>query len=321
MKAFVTGATGFIGSHLVEALFKRGYSLKCLIRSHSNLKWLESLCVQTIQGDCLKADTLNDALEDVDIIFHVAGLTKATRDEDFFTVNTEGTRNIFQAALKHCKNLKRFVLVSSLSAAGPSLNGKPITEETEPHPVSAYGKSKLMAEEIVLKEKDRIPVTIVRPPAVYGPRDRDFFFFFKLINMGIFPYWGKSYYSIVYVDDLVEGIILAAEKPEAEGQIYFFTDNETYSNDEIAATIAEALGKNPFKLPVPKAILTGLALMGGKILSNPSIFNKDKAREIKYNNWTCLSEKAQKELGYEPKVKLREGMKWTANWYRLNRWL
>ncbi|RME62464.1 MAG: NAD-dependent epimerase/dehydratase family protein, partial [Nitrospirae bacterium] len=259
--------------------------------------------------------------EDVDIIFHVAGLTKASKDEDFFIVNTEGTKNILKAAIKNCKNLKRFVLISSLSACGPSFDGKPVTEETAPHPVSAYGKSKLMAEEIVLKEKDKVPVTIVRPPAVYGPRDRDFFFFFKLINMGIYPYWGKSYYSIVYVDDLVEGIILAGEKPEARGQTYFFTDNETYSNDEIASVIAEALEKNPVKLPVPRPILSGLALVGGKILSNPSIFNRDKAREIRYNNWTCLCSKAQKELGYEPKVKLREGMKWTADWYKLNRWL
>jgi nucleoside-diphosphate-sugar epimerase len=321
MKAFVTGATGFIGSHLVEALFKRGYSVKCLIRSRSNLKWLESLCVQTVQGDCLRTDTLEDALEDVDIIFHVAGLTKTNNEEDFFRVNAEGTRNILQAAMKNCKDLKRFVLVSSLAATGPSLDGMPVTEETEPHPVSAYGKSKLMAEEIVLEQMDKIPVTIVRPPAVYGPRDRDFFFFFKLINRGVFPYWGKSFYSIVYVEDLVEGIILTAERPEAVGQRYFFTDNEFHTNDEIAFEIASALDKNPVKIPLPRSLLSGLALIGGKILSNPGIFNRDKAREIRYNNWTCQCLKAQKELGYKPKVKIKEGIKWTADWYRLNRWL
>jgi len=321
MKTFVTGATGFIGSHLVEELFKRDYSVKCLVRSKSNLKWLEGLCVKTIHGDCLKIHTLEDALKDVEIIFHVAGLTKANNEEDFFKVNVEGTRNILKAALKNCKKLKRFVLISSLAAVGPSFDGKPVTEQTNPHPVSAYGKSKLMAEELVLEEKDRIPITIIRPPAVYGPRDKDFFFFFKLIYRGIFPYWGKAYYSIVYIEDLIEGIILAAEKPEAIGEIYFLTDNEFHTNIDIANEIANALEKTPLRLPIPKTLLAGLALMGGKFLSNPSIFNRDKVRELKYNNWTCQCEKARQELGYEPKVRMKEGIKWTADWYKLNRWL
>jgi nucleoside-diphosphate-sugar epimerase len=321
MKALVTGATGFIGSHLAEALLSRGYEVRCLVRSGSNRRWLETLCVEFVEGDCLDEKSLEEAVKGCNYVFHVAGITKACRENDFFCVNVDGTRNLINTVIKYNNKIERFVFISSLAAVGPSLDGRPVNEETEPHPVSVYGKSKLEAERVVLGVTDQIPITIIRPPAVYGPRDRDFYFFFKLIKRGIFPYWGKARYSLVYVDDLINGIIMSAESSEAVGQTYFIADGEVYSNEEIAYEISRILNKNITKVHLPKSIMPFLASIGERFSRGPSIFNKDKVRELKYQHWICDSSKAERELGYKPKVKLSEGLKWTANWYKINRWL
>jgi nucleoside-diphosphate-sugar epimerase len=191
MKALVTGATGFIGSHLCEELAKRGYQVTCLVREKSNLKWIENIDLKLIVGDCKSIDSLFHAVTDIDYVFHLAGLTKACSKNDFFCANTEGTENLIKAVAEKNPKIKRFVYLSSLAAAGPSNNGSPLREDAEPRPVSSYGKSKLEGEKAVLKYKDLIPITILRPSAVYGPRDKDLFVFFKMLKKGIFPYWGN----------------------------------------------------------------------------------------------------------------------------------
>ncbi len=321
MKALVTGSTGFIGSHLVEALIASGYNVRCLVRSTSDRRWIESLCVELVNGDCLDIDTLKESVKGCDYVFHLAGLTKACREEDFYCVNVKGTENIVNAVLQANPDIKRFVFLSSQAAVGPSFNGTPVNESTEPHPVSVYGRSKLEAEKIVGSAGDRIPVTIIRPPAVYGPRDRDFYFFFKLIKRGIFPYWGRSQYSLVYIDDLINGIILSVENSAAVGKTYFIADMEIHTNEEIALTIAKILGRPLRKVRVPRAIMPFLASIGEKFTKDKSIFNRDKVRELHYRYWLCDSTLAQKELGYKPAVKLEDGLKWTADWYKINRWL
>ena len=333
MKALVTGATGFIGSHLAEALLARGYSVKCLVRSSSNLKWIETLLtpqkvsdsfgapsVELFYGDCGDADSLRDAVEDCDYVFHLAGLTKAAREDDFFSVNVKGTENIVNSILKNDRKLKRFVFLSSLSAIGPSLNGSPVTENAKPHPVSAYGRSKLEAEKIVSGVMDRIPATIIRPPAVYGPRDRDFYLLFKLIKWGLFPYWGKSYYSLIYIDDLINGILLSAEKDNAEGKLYFLSDTEVHTNEEIALEIARIFEKPLTKVRIPKSVMPLFATIGEKF-HRGGIINRDKILELHHPCWLCDSTLVTRELGYKPTVKLKDGLKWTADWYRINRWL
>ena len=321
MKALITGATGFIGSHLTEALLKKGYSVRCLIRKTSDTKWLEPHSVELVYGDCIDIDSLKEAVKDCQYVFHLAGLTKACREEEYFCINVQGTENIIKAILSSATNLRRFVLLSSQAAAGPSYNGEPITEETPPRPVSHYGRSKLAAEEVVLSVSDKIPFTIIRPPAVYGPRDRDFYLFFKLIKRGIFPYWGKTRYSLVYIDDLVNGIILSAENKIAEGKIYFITDMKEHTNEEIAFSIAKIFNKNLTKVRIPWAVMPFLASLGERITRGKSIFNRDKIRELRYRCWLCDSSKAAEELGYSPHVSLQQGMKWTADWYKINRWL
>ncbi len=295
MKALLTGPTGFIGSHLAEELLKRGYTVDCLVRKNSDLKWLENLDVHLHTGDCRQKDSLRDAVKGVDYVFHLAGLTRAPREKDFFEINTDGTENLLQAVLAECPSIKRFIYVSSLAAAGPCTKGLPLTEDTEPKPVSSYGRSKLEAEHIVRKHSSSIPSTIIRPPAVYGPRDRDFYLLYRVLNKGIFPYWGESFYSLVYVEDLVRGIISAAESKEAEGETFFFADTSIYSNIEIARVIADSLGRRPVRLPLPKCLVWAVAGMGKLFGANNCIINVDKARELGYSRWVCDPTKAQKK--------------------------
>lgn len=321
MKTLVTGATGFIGSHLVEALLKQGHSVACLVRKTSSLRWIEGLDVRLIYGDCSDKASLVSAVSEVDYIFHLAGLTKTKKEKEFFTVNAKGTENLLQSVAEHNPGIQRFVFVSSLAAAGPSRNDSPVNEYSEPKPVSAYGKSKLKAEQIVLAYKDRIPLTIIRPPAVYGPRDRDMFTMFKLLKKGIFPCWGKCFYSLVYVDDLVKAILLSAESKTSAGETFYISDGKTYSNYEIGDSIASALSTKPIRLKIPGFLLPLLAGIGQMLSKQSNIINRDKVRELRYANWTCDSSKAVKELDFIPKVALQEGVRWTADWYRIHQWL
>jgi nucleoside-diphosphate-sugar epimerase len=320
MRALVTGATGFIGSHLCEELVKRGYEVTCLVKKTSNLKWIENLDLKHIFGDCTNLESLQNAVKGFDLIFHVAGLTKSCREKDFFCINTDGTENLIKSISEKNNKLKRFIYLSSLSATGPSKNGNPLREDSEPSPVSNYGKSKLKGEIAVLKYRNTIPITILRPPAVYGPRDKDLLVFFKMIKKGFFPDWGKCYYSLLYVDDLVQGIILSAEKKEAEDKIYFLSDNKFYSGEEIALEISSALNVKITSLKVPKFVMPFFAFLGERISKN-SIINRDKMRELCHSHWICDSKKAREEIGFTTKVRLKEGIKWTADWYRIHRWL
>jgi len=321
MKALVTGATGFIGSHLVEELIKKGHDVTCLVRKTSNLRWIEGHEVTLFQGDCKDEDSLAHLPPGFDYIFHLSGLTKARKEEDFFCVNVRGTENLLKAVSAKGKGPKRFIHLSSLAAAGPSMNGTPLNESYGPRPVSGYGKSKLESEGAIMRYRDRIPVTIVRPPAVYGPRDRDFYVLFKMLKKGFYPYLGKCYYSLLYVDDLVKGLIQAAEEKEAEGGVYFLSDGKVYSNEDIVNEIAAVLGSRIVKMRIPKplvAVLVGITESFGR---GSSIINRDKLKELNYSHWTCDSSKAAKDFRFVPKVTIKEGIKWTADWYRIHQWL
>lgn len=321
MKALVTGATGFIGSHLVEELISRGCEVTCLVRKTSELKWIDGLKTDIIYGDCEEEDSLSYIPQDSEYVFHLAGLTKARKDEDFFCVNVKGTENLLKAVSKKSADLKRFVYLSSLAAAGPGRDGRPVNETSEPMPVSRYGVSKLKGEEAVWRFNDTIPVTIIRPPAVYGPRDRDFYVLFKMIKKGFYPYFGKCYYSIIYVDDLVKGIISAALSKEAENGIYFLSDGRIYSNSDITDEITNALNTRALKIRIPISVMKVLAEVSNRLGRNVTIINRDKLREISNCYWVCDSSSAEKEFGFIPKVSIKEGIKWTADWYRIHQWL
>ncbi|MFH1336603.1 MAG: NAD-dependent epimerase/dehydratase family protein, partial [Candidatus Zixiibacteriota bacterium] len=259
----VTGANGFVGSHLVERLLDKGYPVRCLVRKTSNLKWLSDLKVEYAYGDISEKDSLKEAVRNVDIIIHSAGLTKAKTKEEYFKANAEGTKNLIEVSLQENPRLQKFVYISSQAASGPGEDEQPKDEATSCRPVSHYGESKLEGEKIVSGYSSKLPVTIIRPPAVYGPRDTDMLGFFKVVNSGFRISFGKgeSYISLVHVKDLADGIILAAENPKAIDQTYFIADDRVYSWREAFNIIAGVLNKKTVPLKIPKSIVFFLAFL------------------------------------------------------------
>jgi|Deesub1362A_J573_1020465.scaffolds.fasta_scaffold00356_10 nucleoside-diphosphate-sugar epimerase len=325
MKALITGASGFIGSHLAQRLIDMGYEVHCLRREASDVRWLKGLNVNFVYGDCRDRASLEGRVRGYDYVFHLAGLIKANDEADFYTVNEKGTQNLIEAVDRNNHDIKRFVYLSSLSAYGPASGVEDLpSEDDRPHPVSHYGRSKLKGEEVVINYSSRIPVSILRPSVVYGPRDRQFCLFFRLINKGVVPYWGKGHTSLVYIDDMIDAIVLSVIKDEAIGKVYFISDGMVYSNDRIIEEIEEALGRRAIRLRLPRMLLRLIGIFGdriGKITGKTSMINRDKIREIMYNDWVCDITRARRELGYNPKVGIREGMRWTADWYRIHGWI
>jgi len=327
LKAMVTGARGFIGSHLVEALLKKNYEVRCLLRKKKGADtWLQNLEVEIVEGDLTRPESLLGAVNDMDYVFHLAGSTKAYSREEFDKSNFEGTKNLLEATVKANSIIKKFVHISSLAVGGPSQNGKPRTENQRSYPVSNYGESKLKAEKAALEYAKEIPVAIVRPPAVYGPRDKDMFKLFKYAKRGrcLEIIGGAQQLSIIYVKDLVNGIILAAEKEKAAGQIFYLCNNEVYSAKVVGDLLAGSFGKKARTLRIP-LFLVFLLSCGGeiycKLLKRSSLFSLDKYREIKQTSWICDNAKAKKELGFSAEFSLKEGFKETADWYLTNGWL
>jgi dihydroflavonol-4-reductase len=325
-RALVTGANGFVGSHLVEGLLSRGYQVTCLVRKTSNLRWLSGLMVKYVYGDISEKESLKGILKETDYVFHLAGLTKAKNWEEYLKANCQGTKNLIEACVRDNPRLKRFVYVSSQAAVGPGKDMKPLDETAPCHPITDYGRSKLEGERIVLEYSSKLPVTIIRPPAVYGPRDSDILGFFKVANKGLKTLFGKgeSYISLSYVEDLADGIILAAESPRGVGQTYFIADDRVYSWREAFQIIAKILNKRTITIKIPKSILYTIAFFSEstfRLLGKPAVFNVQKVRELTQRYWLCDVSKAKRELGFSPQHALEEGAKKTVQWYQERGWL
>lgn len=325
-KALVTGGNGFVGSHLVEALLKKGYEVVCLVRNKSDLRFLSGLQVEYRYGDITDKNSLIEAAKGIDFVFHVAGITRAKNRAEYFGVNASGTRNLVQACFETNPDVKRFIYVSSQTAAGPSKDLHPIDENAKCEPINDYGKSKLEGEKEVLNFKDKLPVTIIRPPAVYGPRDKDTLYFFQLINKGIILAFGlkESYLSLIYVKDLARGLILAAESQKSSGQIYFLTDGKTYAWSEAFGVIRDALGVKAIRLRVPKSLLVTSAFFSEaftRLLGKTPLLHLGRAKDLCQRFWICDTSKAKADLGFLPGYDLKIGAVKTASWYRENKWL
>lgn len=326
MKALVTGATGFIGSHLVEAFLQRGDQVRCLIRKKSDLKWLKGLPIEATEGDCNDKSSLAEAVKGVDQVFHLAGVTKAVQEKAYFEVNALGTENLIHACLQHNSHLQKFIYVSSQAAAGPCQNGDKKKESDRCEPVSLYGQSKRMGEDFALAHAHELPLLILRPSAVYGPRDRDIYTFFKLLSMKIKPCLSgeEQHISLCYVRDIVQAILLASETKESDGEIFFLSDGQSYRWEEVGDIFAEAMGITPICIRVPEWMILGIASISeyfSKISGKPALLNKGKVEEMVQKNWVCDITKAKEVLGFEPTVPLMEGARLTFEWYKKENWL
>lgn len=327
MKVFVTGATGFLGSHLVDRLLEKKWEVHLLVRKSSNLQWLLGKKVHYHYGDIVgDGRGLREGLKGVDVCFHLAGVIVAARPATYYSVNAQGTANVLETCLKVNPKIGRVVVVTSIAAHGPNPNDEPAVEEDECHPLTDYGRSKRDAELITFRYIDRLPVTMVRPPAIYGPRDRQFFPFFQLARRGLVFLTAprKAVANIAYVQDVVTGLILAAEHPKAVGEIFFVGDSKNYTWGELSDIIAKSVRKNYVKIQVPKVVLYGVAglLDGiGRLTGRTPLLNLGGAKNLVQNNWGLAITKAQKLLGYHPAYSLRKGVDETAAWYFEEEWL
>lgn len=323
--SLITGANGFAGSHLAEYLLDRGHRVICLVRKTSDLSNLKGLDVEYRYGEVIDKKSLEDALGGVEYVFHLAGLTKAKTEAEYMRVNAGGTANIAEACLKHASSVKMLVYCSSLAASGPQQGIEAIDEKTPPRPITAYGRSKLAGEEALRKIGGKVRWCIVRPTGIYGPRDKDIFIYFKVINKGyqILLSGAGRKVSMIYAWDFAQFCYRAATR-SPHGEVYMASDGGGYTWQEISRKIAAALNKQPIEISIPMWVTTPAAWLmelSGSIQGKAVTLNREKVRELQAPGWVINIEKAQKVLGFEPEYTLLEGVKATAKWYRKNGWL
>jgi dihydroflavonol-4-reductase len=303
MEILITGATGFVGSHVADRLLGSGHTVRALTRHSSSLKWLEGKSITTVNGNMLDADSLQAAVTGVDAIVHVAGVTAARDRNGYFEGNQLATRALLEAVHKFNPNIKHFVQCSSLTAVGPSLDGQPVSERTPPHPITAYGASKRAAEEECETARKDFPVTILRLAAVYGPRDTAILTFFQTVNKGLKPLIGMKdkHVNLVHVADVAQ-----------------------YSWREVSDTTAQILKRRGLTIKLPHALVYGVAGISeffSMFQKKPSVLNWEKGRDMVQRDWTCSVEKAKLELGYQQSISLEAGIRSTLEWYQHEAWL
>lgn len=329
MTTLVTGASGFLGSHVAEQLSRAGRKVRALVRKSSNLEFLKTLDhIEFAYGAVDDLDSCIQAAQGVDSIIHVAGLVKAKSGEDFRRVNTDGTENLLIAA-ERAQGIKRFVFVSSQAAGGPSdAGGAPVRVGEEKEPVTAYGRSKLAAEQLLIAAKDRVPCTIVRPPAIYGPRDREILIFFKAVSSGVLPLTNppSAKYSMIYGPDCAAACILALDADTKSGLTFYVEDGRPVSFQEMIERVEQAVDKKAWlRIPLPPALVRGAAAateVYGKLTNQAVMLTRDKCNELhEKGGWVCDGTPARELLGFQPQVQFAEGVKITAEWYRAEGWL
>lgn len=326
MHVLVTGATGFVGSHLVEELVGAGHEVKVLARRTSDLRWIKGLPITFCWGDVTEPGSLDQALHGVEWVLHVAGVTKALGYTSYMEANALGTRHVMEACVRQSEPPRRVVLVSSLAACGPCQVERPRKESDACHPVSHYGMSKLEAERMAMALAHKVSLTVIRPPAVYGPRDRDILAFFRLLHRGWDLRVGsvERYLCLIHVEDLVRGIILAAQAEVPSGSVFFVSDGEVHAWSEVVHVLKEVMGVHARTIKVPSRVAWAAALGSEAICSLlriPPLFNREKVREMVQECWTCDIQKAIDELGFRPQVSLEEGLRETYLWYRREGWI
>ena len=324
--ALVTGANGFIGSHLIDQLLACGCEVHGLVRESSDLKWLDKSQITLHKVNLARQDFKVPALEDIDYIFHCAGLTKAKSRSDYFDVNATACSNLYEQSEKRAGRIKGIVHLSSLAATGPSLKGGRVDETTPCRPVTFYGQSKLAGEEIAKEFSDSLPITILRPPVVYGPREENFFTFVKLIHKGWGLQIGKAgkELSLIYVADLVQAMLVASKPANQEGCRYFATDGQVYVWEQVANECARIMNVRLKTLKIPEGVLSFAALffeVWASFSSKVALFDRQRMIDIQQSSWSASPDKFFEELRFEPQYDLSRGLAETIKWYQQQKWL
>jgi nucleoside-diphosphate-sugar epimerase len=326
VKIVLTGANGFLGSHLVDRLLLESAEVHCLVRKTSNLKWLQDPRIHIHTCGLTDIPAMAAVFKNVDYIFHLAGTVAALNYEGYLYGNVELTKNLLEAALLSNTNLKKIVVTSSLAVGGPCTKDTPIDETGDFNAIALYGKAKVEQEKLCQQYQDRLPITIARPSVISGAREAELFEFIKTINQGLVPLVGfqDKYVGIVNVKDLIEAFYQMALAEKTAGEAYYLSSEEIISWKELADLIATKLNKKPLYLKLPHGIikLAGkLSGFVGKLRGTAPTFDFEKAKEGVQEAWICKVDKAARDFGFKQTVSIKDGVEEAIDWYKENNWL
>ena len=326
MKVLLTGANGFLGSHILESLRTRNITTAVLLRPGSDRRFIQShlSAIEVRSGSLDDPKILGAAMAGVTHVIHCAGCTRARRRSDFYQINHIGTKNVVQAVTARRGEVQRLLHVSSLAVNGPATQANPAREGDTSRPVSDYGKSKLAAEGEVLKNC-QAAFTIIRPPAVYGPRDYGFLSMFKAVKAHLLPRPSKRQaLSLVFAKDLAEAIVTCLESPAAAGKIYYAASPEVVTGRMMAEIIATQLNSWTVPCPMPAMFLWPVCLfeqLRSQLNGKPRLLNLQKFAELRASGWVCDSSRLKDEIGFECSTSLDAGIAKTLKWYVEEKWL
>ena len=320
MRVAVTGATGFVGSHVANALLARGDRVRALARSPA--PGLAEAGAEVVPGTLDDSAALERLVEGAEVVHHVAGAIAARSESDFMRVNAEGTARLAEAA--RAAGVRRFVYVSSIAASGPSARGRPLDDAGPARPVTPYGRSKQAGEEATARSG--VPFTIVRPPLVYGPRDKALLLLFRLARRGLVPLLGDGAQelSLIFAADLARALLAAAASPAAAGRTYHAAHPEVVTQRELVHSIGRVTGATVRTLTVPTPVVRAFLVLSGaaaRVAGRATFLEPSKAAELMAAAWTCASGALARDTGWRAEVDLTPGLEETARWYREADWL
>lgn len=321
----LTGGSGFVGSHVAELLVERGYDVNCLLFPGEKKTWIEGLPLRFFTGSITDPTSLTPFVRGCAAVVHIAGLTRARSEDEFMAVNAQGAVNLVEACLSLPDGPRHIIAMSSLAAAGPCPQGRCLDEDDPLQPITPYGRSKAELERRVRMYEGRMASTFIRAPGVYGPRDRDFLQYFKLIRRGLrVVTGGRSVMSILYVKTLARAIVDCILNPAAYGQVFYIADRGEYDWDDLSEMMESALGARTLRIAVPDwavAVAAAFCDAVSPFMRRPPLLNRHKITEMRQKRWVVSTAKAERLLGFSPSITTADAMAETAVWYRENNWI